>query len=108
MDGGRIGMLASDTTGASGGVYRIHTPKLALGAGAAGSGDLTAAVFLSRYLETRDVKRTLELTAASVYGIMEASFRGQARGSNGLIELMLVQSQDELSSPTAAFAAEKL
>ncbi|GHV45346.1 pyridoxal kinase PdxY [Spirochaetia bacterium] len=103
-DDSRIGMLVSDKTAC----YRIHTPKLALRAGMAGSGDLSAAVFLSRYLETGDVKRTLELTAASVYGIMEVTFRKQVLGPGGLLELLLVQAQEELSSPTAVFTAEKL
>ena len=97
-------MLVSDRTAC----YRLLTPRLDLGAGMAGAGDLTAAVFLSRYLETADVKRTLELTAASVYGIMEATFRAQVPGPGGLRELLLIQAQDELSSPTAAFTAEKL
>jgi pyridoxine kinase len=93
-----IDMLASD--GAS--VYRIRTPELPFGPGMAGSGDLTTAVFLSRYLETRDVKRTLELTAASIFGIMEATYMAQSR------ELLLVSAQNELVSPHFAFEAVSL
>jgi hypothetical protein len=47
----------------------------------AGSGDLTAAVFLSRYLETRDIKRTLEMATASIYGIIEATLEPKAGNS---------------------------
>ncbi|GHU03976.1 pyridoxal kinase PdxY [Spirochaetia bacterium] len=90
-----IEMLVSD--GAK--LYRIRTPELPLGAGMAGSGDLTAAVFLSRYLETRDIKRTLELTAASVFGIMEATYKAGSR------ELYTVLVQDELVSPANSFEA---
>ncbi|MDR2029696.1 MAG: pyridoxal kinase PdxY [Treponema sp.] len=95
---GHIDMLASD--GAA--VYRVRTPELPLGTDAAGSGDLTTAVFLSRYLETRDIRRTLELTAASVYGIIEATFRNKSR------ELLIIQAQDELTAPSASFDAVRL
>ena len=105
--GGRIGMLASGKTG----LYRISTPELPIGAGMAGSGDMTASVFLSRYLETGDVKTTLELCTASVYGVLEASHRwysGDAAPKNGPMELRLIQAQSELSSPTNTFQAEKI
>jgi pyridoxine kinase len=92
-----ISMLASDKTG----LYRINTPALRTEQNFAGSGDLTTAVFLSRYLETGSVKRTLELTAASVYGILEATIKGGSR------ELLLIKAQDELVSPSRFFEAEK-
>jgi pyridoxine kinase len=94
---GSISMLVSDKTG----FYRINTPNLPLEQNPAGSGDLTTAVFLSRYLETGSVKRTLELTAASVYGILETTMKGGGR------ELLLIQAQDELVSPSRSFEAEK-
>ncbi|GHV89240.1 hypothetical protein AGMMS50267_16000 [Spirochaetia bacterium] len=68
----------------------------------AGSGDVTAALFLSRYLESGDVKRTLELTAASIYGVMEATFTAKSR------ELRIIQAQNELVSPSLSFDAIKL
>jgi pyridoxine kinase len=104
-DGGaHIGMLASDKSG----VWRISTPELPLGPGVAGTGDLTTAVFLSRYLETGDLKRTLELCAASVYGILEASFHGRAAAAKGPPELLIVQAQEELVSPSHYFEAVRL
>jgi len=95
-----IGMLVSDGKD----VYRISTPELCFenSAAMAGSGDLSASVFLSRYLETADIKRALELTAASVYGIMESTHRSGSR------ELLLIKAQEELSSPAAAFRAIKV
>jgi pyridoxine kinase len=80
-------------------IFRIRTPELPFETIVAGSGDLTAAVFLSRYLETGDIKTALELTAASVYGIMEATFNAKSR------ELLVIAAQNELVSPTAAFTA---
>ncbi|MDR2247871.1 MAG: pyridoxal kinase PdxY [Treponema sp.] len=93
-----IDMLASD--GSS--VYRIRTPELPFGAGMAGSGDVTTAIFLSRYLETRDIKRTLELTAASIFGIMEATYMAESR------ELLLIHAQNELAAPHLSFEAMQL
>jgi pyridoxal/pyridoxine/pyridoxamine kinase len=42
----------------------------------------SAAVFLSRYLKTGDVRSALELTAASIYGITEAAFIAAQNGLN--------------------------
>jgi pyridoxine kinase len=116
-DGGpRISMLASDKSG----LYRISTPELPLGAIVAGSGDLTASVFLSRYLETRDIQKTLELCTATVYAILEASFRERERvraaGSGtsgpaekpGPMELLIIQNQGEISIPSQTFEAVRL
>ena len=103
-----ISMLASDKSG----LYRVCTPELPLGRGIAGTGDLTAAVFLSRYLETGNLKKTLELTAASVYGILEASFleRESTRVAidNSYLELLIIRAQNELTSPAHFFEAVKI
>jgi pyridoxine kinase len=100
--GAHIGMLASGKNG----VWRISTPELPLGPGVSGSGDLTAAVFLARYLETGDLKRTLELCAASVYGILEASL---ARYTNTAVpfEMQIIAAQEELVSPSHYFKAAR-
>jgi len=119
----KISMLASDKTG----VYSISTPELPIAVGMAGSGDITASIFLSRYLETGDVKKTLELCTASVYGIIEASWqhynskvlsqsgdkfspnsdKSEKSGSR-LLELRIVQAQNELASPKYTFEARKI
>jgi len=80
-------------------LYRVRTPELPFPAGMAGSGDLTAAIFLSRYLETQDIKKTLELCAGSIYGIMEATFKAKSK------ELQIIQAQEELVSPSSNFEA---
>jgi pyridoxine kinase len=107
-DGGaHIGMLVSDRTG----IYHIRTPELPLGDGISGSGDLTASVFLSRYLETADVQRTLELTAASVFGVLKAAFerKNPPPEKPGMSpELPIIQAQGELCAPSSVFQAEKL
>jgi pyridoxine kinase len=101
-------MLVSDKSG----MYRITTPELPIGAGMAGSGDLTASVFLCRYLETGDVKKTLELCAASVYGVLEASYRWHRENTlpekTAPVELRIIHAQNELCSPSRRFEAARL
>lgn len=104
-NGGRLSMLASDKSG----LYSISTPELPIGAGMAGSGDITAAVFLSRYLETGDIKKTLELCTASIFGIIEQSWQAYTReAGTGLMELRITQAQEELVSPSRFFEASRL
>lgn len=96
-----IEMFVSEKEGK---VYRIQTPELMFlgGAAIAGAGDLTASVFLSHYLEKNDVRAALERTAASVFGVMEATARAKSP------ELLLVAAQEELSRPSVSFRAEDL
>jgi pyridoxine kinase len=95
-----IGMLVSGGNE----VYRISTPELYFenSTSMAGSGDLTTSIFLSRYLETGNIKQSLELTAASIYGIMEATHRAKSR------ELLIIAAQEELKTSSSAFRAVKV
>jgi pyridoxine kinase len=68
----------------------------------AGSGDLTTAVFLSRYLEKADIKKALEMTASSVYGIIEATHKAGSK------EILIIAAQSEIVSPTNKFKAKKI
>jgi len=98
-------MLASDKKS----LYRIVTPELPLGSGVAGTGDMTTAVFLSRYLETKDLVKTLELCTASVFGVLDASLKAAASQKSGLpLELKIIDAQNELVSPSNSFKAVKL
>jgi len=108
---GQIGMLASDKNG----IYSITTPRLPIGPVIAGSGDITASVFLSRYLETNDIKKALEKSTASVYGILEASWNSyskmpslEAPLEEPPLELRIIQAQHELDSPSHLFEAKKV
>jgi pyridoxine kinase len=91
----RISMLASDGEE----MFITTTPELPFPPGMAGSGDLTAALFLSRYLETRDIKQTLELTTGSIFAVMDATFKANSK------ELLTIAAQDELVSPSRFFEA---
>ena len=103
---GQIGMLASDKSG----LYSIQTQELPIGAGMAGSGDITASIFLSRYLETGDIKKTLELCTASVFGVLEASWRvySDRETKPSVMEMRIIQFQEELVSPSRFFEAHRL
>ncbi|MDR2194244.1 MAG: pyridoxal kinase PdxY [Treponema sp.] len=95
------GMLVSD--GAD--MYQIKTPELPFPDIIAGSGDVTTALFLSRYLAmvrqgaSGGVKQALERVTASIYGIMEATFKAGSR------ELLLIDAQESLITPGRMFDA---
>jgi len=101
---GLFGMIASDKTN----IFRVTTPLLPLGNNVAGTGDMTSAVFLSRYLETKDLKKTLELCTASVYGVLEASYKTASVLGNKPVELKIIDAQKQLTEPSHFFKAEKI
>jgi pyridoxine kinase len=80
-------------------LFRSRTPELFFPFSMAGSGDLTAAVFLSHFLKMKNVKRALERTTGSVYGIMSATCRAKSR------ELLIIEAQEELLRPGFIFEA---
>jgi pyridoxine kinase len=85
-------------------VFIISTPELYFenSAGMAGSGDLTTSIFLSRYLETKNIERSLELCAASVFGIMEATHKADSP------ELLIIAAQEKIASGAVPFRAKKV
>jgi pyridoxine kinase len=95
---GEIGMLVST----EGGIWRITTPEFNFNRIIAGSGDLTSALFLARYLESGDARKSLECTAGSVFGIMEAMYK------SGRGELCTIGSQQELVAATHKFESRPL
>ena len=111
---GELSLIASNKEQ----VYKTTTPELPLGNGAAGTGDMTTAVFLSRYLETGNLAKTLELCTSSVFGVLEASYKLAnnklscnkiaCNNQNNPIELKIIDTQDQLVTPTHSFKAEKL
>ncbi|MDR0502354.1 MAG: pyridoxal kinase PdxY [Treponema sp.] len=109
---GEIGMLASDKKN----IFKISTPELPLGGGVAGTGDMTTAVFLSRYLEEGNIQspdsyqleKALELCTASVYGVLEASYNESITENSMPVELNFIKSQNELVSPSLFFKAVRI
>jgi pyridoxine kinase len=102
---GELCMLASGKRE----IYKISTPELPLGDSVAGTGDMTAAVFLSRYLETKNLKKTLEMCTSSVYGVLEMSYNKYIhKGENNPCELQIIEAQMELCSPSNSFESKKV
>lgn len=79
------------------GAWRVTTPRLT--GIFQGAGDLTAAVFLARFLQTDDPADALAWTASVVFGVLDATRRSGER------ELQLVAAQDELVAPGRRFTA---
>ncbi|MDR2344367.1 MAG: pyridoxal kinase PdxY [Spirochaetaceae bacterium] len=92
---GTLGMIASDGVE----MWRVDTPELQFDEAVSGTGDLCSAIFLSNYLENSGMKEVLEKTAASIYGILEATHRAGTR------ELRIIDAQDELVRPSKRFTA---
>ena len=78
----------------------LRTPRLPVAVN--GAGDLIAALFLLHMLRTGDPRLALELSASSVWGILNETARAGDR------ELRIVQAQQELVSPRHRFEATSL
>ena len=95
LEGDRIAMLTAGPDG----VWAAETPRLPVMLN--GCGDVTAALFLGRLLRGEALPDALALTAASMYGIIDATMR------LGRYELALVAAQQELVSPSLSVAARR-
>ncbi|HOX32856.1 MAG TPA: pyridoxal kinase PdxY [Spirochaetales bacterium] len=96
--GSEISMFLSD-----GKEFRtVTTPRLPLDPAPNGAGDLCAALFLGRYLETRDPAESLELMTDSVFAILERSL------ADGSRELRLVQAQEAIARPERRFSSRRV
>ncbi len=89
-------LAVCDDTGA----YRLRTPKLPIAAN--GTGDVIAALFLAHLLRTGSAADALSRSASSVFGILRRTAEARSR------EILLIEAQDELVNPGAAFPAEQL
>jgi pyridoxine kinase len=101
---GELTMIASNKTD----VFKISTPELPLGNGIAGTGDMTAAVFLSHYLKTKDLEKTLISSTNSVFCVLEDSFNLSTQKDNKPLELKIIDAQDQLINPKKTFKTIKL
>jgi pyridoxine kinase len=89
-----IDLLASDEDGR----FRLRTPHLPLNVN--GAGDVIAALFFLHYLQTSSARLALSRAASALFGLLR---RTAAAGSR---ELILIEAQDELTSPSENFHAE--
>ncbi|MGE0746327.1 MAG: pyridoxal kinase PdxY [Rhodospirillales bacterium] len=95
---GTIETLAHEAAG----TWCAATPEIALPGRPDGAGDLFAALFLGRWLASRDAGAALAAATASVYGILA---RTAASGSR---ELEIVAAQEEIVAPTHDVEATRI
>ena len=82
--------------------WLIQTPLLTFPTVMSGSGDATSAIFLARFLQTKNLKTTLEHTASAMFSVFEKTHRHQRQ------ELMLIESQESLANPPMQFTASMI
>ena len=82
------------------GAWRTRFPRLPVSP--PGAGDLTTAVFLANLLDGRPLDEALARTTASVFAVVDAT------AAAGEHEMRIVQTQEELASPTRTFEAVRL
>jgi pyridoxine kinase len=91
-----IDLVVSDGLGR----YRLRTPELPISVN--GAGDAMAALFFAHYLRTGSAADAMALSASAIHGVLR---RTVAAGSR---EMLLVEAQDELVSPSRQFVAERM
>jgi pyridoxine kinase len=91
-----IAMLVASDDGA----WLVATPRLPMVAN--GAGDLTAALFLARFLEARDPAAALGDAASAVHAVLEETMR------RGAAELQIIAAQDALVAPPRRFRPERV
>jgi pyridoxine kinase len=91
-----IEMLA--VTGA--GAWTVRTPRLPIKVN--GSGDLTAALFTARLLETGSAAAALAAAASSVYAVLTTTL------DSGERELRIIAAQDAIADPAREFEVEQV
>ena len=85
---------------ATGGAWLVSLPLLPISVN--GAGDAVAALFFAHMLRGGDAARALDLAAASIQAVLEATL------ASGQREIQLIAAQDELVSPTRRFAVTQV
>ena len=97
-----IAMLAVTKDGA----WLVTTPFLHFAQAPSGAGDAVAALFLANYLKApagaERARQALELAAAAIYGVIEATHQA------GSFELQLIAAQDALVTPATLYSAKQI
>ena len=91
-----IDLLVSDTHGR----FQLRTPKLPLAVN--GAGDAIAALFFAHYLRGGSAVEALWRATSSVFGILRRTAEIGAR------EMLLVEAQDEIVSPSKTFRPQPI
>jgi pyridoxine kinase len=99
LDGARESVIAT-LAASDDGAWIIETPRLALHAN--GAGDLTAALFLGRYLKTMSVPAALAAAISAVHAVLAQTEQ------QGAAELLLVAAQEALLDPPRRFEPQQV
>ena len=91
-----IDLLASDARGR----FQVRTPKLPLEIN--GAGDAIAALFFARYLREGNIGEALSLAASAIFGILCKTLEAGSR------EILLIEAQEEIVTPSEIFEAKRL
>jgi pyridoxine kinase len=94
--GDSIDLLACDDAGC----FRLRTPKLPIAVN--GAGDAIAALFFFHYLRSNSAAEALARAASSIFGVLRRTAEADAG------EILLIEAQEELVSPSRIFEAEHL
>lgn len=84
------------------GAWQVIADKLPIEPQPNGAGDAIAAIFLAKFLETRQPEKALEHATSAVYAIFRKTHETKQR------ELALIAMQDEIVNPTHLYTAKKL
>jgi pyridoxine kinase len=79
---------------------RLRTPLLPIVVN--GAGDAIAALFFAHYLSTGAVAEAMSLAGSSIFGILDRTAEA------GASEMLLVEAQDELVTPSEVFVAHRI
>lgn len=93
---GAIDLVASGAQGR----FRVRTPKLDISVN--GAGDAIAALFFAHYLREESLAAALSAAVSSIFGILK---RTADKGSR---EILLIEAQDEIVSPSRIFEPQSL
>jgi pyridoxine kinase len=79
---------------------RLRTPLLPIVVN--GAGDAIAALFFAHYLSTGEPAEAMSLAGSSIFGILDRTAEA------GASEMLLVEAQDELVTPSEVFVAHRI
>ncbi|MBX9598707.1 MAG: pyridoxal kinase PdxY [Burkholderiales bacterium] len=82
--------------------YLLATPRLEMPIAPNGSGDMTAAIYLAKYIQSNNLLLSLEHTAAALFATFKQTLKLARR------ELAIIQSQNEIVQPSQWFKAKKV
>ncbi len=84
------------------GAWTVRTPFLNIAPPVTGTGDVIAALFLGRFLQSKDPAIALSGAVSALYGMLCVTAEGNHR------ELQLIKAQQEIITPTYHFSAESV